>query len=89
MTILDEKIDTRVKDVRFEVDAMTVALYDGRKISAPLDWFPRLLGATPQQRQNWTLAAGGHGIHWPDLDEDLSTEGLLRGTQAQNARGSG
>jgi hypothetical protein len=82
MTILDEKTNTRVQDVCFDVDAMTVALADGRKISAPLAWFPRLLNATPQQRQNWTLAAGGHGIHWPDIDEDLSTEGLLRGIPA-------
>jgi len=82
MTILDEKIDTRVKDVFFELDAITVALADGRKISAPLAWFPRLLNATPLQRQNWTLAAGGHGIHWPAIDEDLSIEGLLRGARA-------
>jgi hypothetical protein len=82
MTILDEKIDTRVKEVWFEADAMTVALTDGRKISIPLAWFPRLLNATAQQRQNWMLAAGGHGIHWPEIDEDLSTEGLLRGTPA-------
>ena len=82
MAILDEKINTRVQDVRFEADAMTVALAAGRKITTPLAWFPRLLNATPQQRQHWTLAAGGHGIHWPEIDEDLSTEGLLRGTPA-------
>jgi hypothetical protein len=82
MTILDEKTGARVQDVSFGADAVTVSLADGRKISAPLAWFPRLLNATPQQRQNWTLAAGGHGIHWPDIDEDLSIEGLLRGTQA-------
>jgi Protein of unknown function (DUF2442) len=89
MTILDEKTNTRVEGVRFEADAMTVTLADGRKISAPLAWFPRLLNATPQQRQNWTLAAGGHGIHWPDIDEDLSTEGLLRGTPAPASKPQG
>jgi hypothetical protein len=78
--ILHGTNDTRVQDVTFEADAMTVELADGRKITAPLAWFLRLLNATPQQRQNWTLAAGGRGIHWPDIDEDWSTEGLLRGT---------
>lgn len=54
MTILDEKTGTRVQDVWFEAEAVTVALADGRKIPAPLAWFRRLLNATPQQRQNWT-----------------------------------
>lgn len=64
---------------------MTVELEDGRAISAPLAWFPRLLHATPAQRAHWQVAGGGFGIHWPDVDEDLSVEGLLRGAPA--ARG--
>ena len=48
----------------------------------PLAWYPRLLNATPEQRKNWKVGGGGYGIHWPDLDEDLSTEGLLRGAVA-------
>ena len=52
---------------------------DGRSISVPLAWFPRLLDATPEQRARWEPAGAGYGIHWPDLDEDLSTEGILRG----------
>jgi hypothetical protein len=65
----------RVKDVRFTDDTVIVDLLDGRTISVPLVWYPRLLSATPAQRANWRLAGGGFGIHWPDIDEDLSTEG--------------
>jgi hypothetical protein len=68
----------RVKDVRFTEDALVVDLLDGRSLSVPLVWYPRLLSATPVQRANWRLAGGGFGVHWPDLDEDLTTEGLLR-----------
>jgi hypothetical protein len=59
-----------------------VSLRDGRVISVPLAWYPRLLNATPAQRNNWKIAGGGYGIHWPDVDEDLSTEGLLHGAPA-------
>jgi hypothetical protein len=52
---------------------------DGRVITVPLAWYPRLLDATPEQRRRWKIAGAGYGLHWPDLDEDLSTEGLLRG----------
>src|SRR5260370_712160 len=72
----------RVKDVRFTEDVLVVDLLDGRTISVPLVWYPRLLSATPEQRSNWRPAGGGFGIHWPDVDEDLSTEGLLRGAPA-------
>jgi hypothetical protein len=74
--------DERVLDVMFNDDALSVSLRDGRVISVPLVWYPRLLNATPAQRKNWNIAGGGYGIHWPDLDEDLSTEGLLRGASA-------
>jgi uncharacterized protein DUF2442 len=72
----------RVKDVRLDEDVLTVDLADGRTISVPLAWYPRLLHATPEQRANWRTCAGGFGIHWPEVDEDLSTEGLLRGAPA-------
>jgi hypothetical protein len=72
----------RVADVSFTEDALCVSLRDGRKISVPLTWYPKLLHATPEQRNNWRAAGGGYGIHWPDIDEDLSTEGLLRGAPA-------
>jgi hypothetical protein len=55
---------------------------DGRTITVPLTWYPRLLNATEAQRNNWCVSAAGYGIHWPDIDEDLSTEGLLRGSPA-------
>jgi hypothetical protein len=58
---------------------MSVSLSDGRIISVPLEWYPRLLNAKPSARKNWQLCAAGAGIHWPDADEDLSIEGLLGG----------
>jgi len=63
--------------VSFEDDSLVVRLADGRVIAAPLEWFPRLRNASPEQRANWRLIGNGIGIHWPDLDEDLSVEGLL------------
>jgi len=72
----------RVKDVRVDDDMLTVDLHDGRTISVPLAWYPRLLHATAAERLNWQIAGGGFGIHWPDIDEDLSTAGLLRGAPA-------
>lgn len=71
-----------VKAVRLDSDTLTVDLRDGRTISVPLAWYSRLLHATPEQRARWEVAGGGFGIHWPDIDEDLSTEGLLRGAPA-------
>lgn len=71
-----------VKSVEVSVEELSVALMDGRRIVVPLVWFPRLSGATPKQRQNWEICAGGFGLHWPDIDEDLSTAGLLRGAHA-------
>lgn len=75
-------VGERVQDVRVTDDTLTVDLFDGRTISVPLAWYPRLLHATPAQRSNWQIAGGGFGVHWPDIDEDLSTEGLLRGAPA-------
>jgi hypothetical protein len=77
--------DERVLDVQFTDDTISVSLRDGRVITVPLVWFPRLLDATTGQRMNWKIAGGGYGIHWPELDEDLSTEGLLRGAPAPKA----
>ncbi|MBI2187437.1 MAG: DUF2442 domain-containing protein [Acidobacteria bacterium] len=82
MSAIQPKPGERVKDVRCSNDALSVDLMDGRTITVPLAWYPRLLHATPEQRANWKIAGAGFGIHWPDIDEDLSTEGLLRGTPA-------
>jgi hypothetical protein len=78
------RADERVQDVRFTDYEFSVSLMDGRTITVPLAWFPRLRHASPDQRRNWTISAAGYGIHWPDLDEDLSTEGLLRGAPSPN-----
>jgi hypothetical protein len=76
------------EDKRVLDDALSVSLRDGRVISVPLVWYPRLLDATPAQRKNWKIAGGGYGIHWPDIDEDLNTEGLLRGARAPRGQTS-
>ena len=72
----------RIKDVHFTDDTLGVDLLDGRTIIVPLAWYPRLLEASSEQRLNWKISGAGYGIHWPDIDEDLSTEGLLRGAPA-------
>ena len=82
MGILALKADERVASVGFTPDSPSVSLMDGRVISVPLAWYPRLLHAMTEQRTHWKIAGGGYGIHWPDLDEDLSTEGLHRGAPA-------
>jgi hypothetical protein len=85
MNISARIADERVADVRCDDASLIVDLADGRMISVPLAWYPRLLDATPKQRANWKKCGGGYGIHWPDIDEDLSTEGLLRGAPAPKA----
>jgi len=69
----------RAVGVEVDADALTATLADGRVIAAPLAWFPRLLHADADARRNWRLIGGGLGVHWPDLDEDVSIEGLLAG----------
>ena len=65
--------------VGLSADALTAHLVDGRTISVPLEWYPRLLHGTPAERDHWLLQANGRHVHWPDLDEDLSVDGLLAG----------
>ena len=69
---------TLAETVRFTDDALIVALSDGREVSVPLEWFPRLRDATAEQRDNWRLIARGIGIHWEDVDEDIAVTTLLR-----------
>ncbi len=83
-----EAADIRVRSVSVTDDELSVALMDGRSISAPLAWYPRLANATAAQRSRWEIAGGGYGIHWPEIDEDLSTEGLLRGARAPGGAGN-
>ena len=86
MAISAPASDIRVRSVRIDDEQLTVDLMDGRSISVPLAWYLRLLEATPEQRRHYVVAGGGYGLHWPDVDEDLSTEGLLRGSPAPARR---
>ena len=80
MSISAVKIEVpTVEGVTITEDTLTVDLSDGRTVSVPLAWFPRLLHASPEERRNWRLIGRGQGIHWVDIDEDLSVEGLLAG----------
>jgi len=67
------------RNVQFTDDELVIELSDGRKISAPLVWFPRLLSASAEARQHWQILGGGEGIHWPEADEDISVGNLLAG----------
>lgn len=78
MTTLAVRLDATAVEVRFDDALLRVTLADGRELAAPIEWFPRLRDATPEQRANWRLVGRGQGIHWPDIDEDLSVAGLLR-----------
>ena len=70
------------ESVRVSHDRLVVALRDGREISVPLSWYPRLAHGEPKEHENWRLIGGGMGIHWPDLDEDISVDGLLAGRRS-------
>lgn len=78
MSILPKIQVVLIMEVTFTDDMMQVNLTDGRQIRVPLEWFPRLQRASPAERRNWRLIGKGLGVHWPDLDEDVSLEGLLR-----------
>jgi hypothetical protein len=86
MGILALSADERVRAVQSNEDSLSVDLMDGRTITVPLAWYPRLLKATQSQRDHWEASGGGYGIHWPEIDEDLSTEGLLRGAPAPKSQ---
>jgi hypothetical protein len=73
----------RIQDVMTTEDRLNVSYEDGRVVSLPLKWYPRLKHATPAQRRNWELIGQGYGVHWPEVDEDLSAEGLLKGLPAR------
>ena len=81
--------DLRVQSVYFTENTISVDLMDGRTITVPLVWYPKLLAATPEQRKKWVVCGGGYGIHWEEIDEDLSTEGLLRGAPAPRSQFQG
>lgn len=82
MSTLISEQDVFAESVQFSADLMTVALDDGRAISVPLAWYPRLLNGTSPEREHYELIGDGEGIHWPDLDEDISVAGLLAGKRS-------
>jgi len=80
MNTLAVEMHPQAQNIACDETQLTVELVDGRIIIAPLVWFPRLAKASKEQRNNWELLGNGEGIHWPDVDEDLSVAGLLLGT---------
>jgi hypothetical protein len=80
--------DVRAQHVAISDESLTVDLSDGRSISVPLAWYPRLLRGSPGERQNWRLIGNAEGIHWPDLDEDISVENLLLGQRSGESQDS-
>lgn len=89
MTISAVEIDVpSAEGVTVTEDTLTVDLSDGRTISVPLAWFPRLMRSAPEERNNWRLIGRGHGIHWKDIDEDISVEGLLAGKPSGESQAS-
>ena len=82
------EIQTAITRVNVTADALAAELSDGRTISVPLAWYPRLLHGSVKERNHWRLIAKGHGVHWPDLDEDISVENLLRGQPSGESQSS-
>lgn len=82
------EIAPRAIGVAVTDDTLTVDLEDGRSISVPIGWYPRLAYGTPEERANFELSGAGRGIHWPDLDEDLGVEGLLLGKKSKESQAS-
>ena len=78
----------RATNVTITDDTLLVDLEDGRTISVPIGWYPRLAQGTPEERQNFQISGAGYGIHWPDLDEDIGIEGLLAGKKSTESRSS-
>ena len=82
MTNSEPRARDRIVNVRFTDQSLSADLADGRTITVPLAWYPKLLSATASQRAGWKISAAGYGVHWDEIDEDLSSEGLLRGAPA-------
>ena len=85
MNIVD-KTEVRIKKIQITGDTITAHLVDGRTISVPLVWSWRLSEATPEQRENYEIIGDGEGVHWPDIDEDISAEGMLYGIPARRPK---
>jgi len=89
MSILGSELGKAVvQNVSVNDEALIADLADGRTITVPLAWFPRLAYGTPEERSHWRIIGGGEGIHWPDLDEDISVESLLTGSRSRESQES-
>ncbi|MFQ5454737.1 MAG: DUF2442 domain-containing protein [Nitrospirota bacterium] len=89
MSILAVEVEVPyAENVTITEDTLSVDLSDGRSISVPIAWYPRLLHSTPRARSNWRLIGKGHGIHWEDIDEDISIENLLMGKSSGESQES-
>ena len=88
MSTVAIEIHVKVLDVSITDDALSVDLDDGRTITVPLAWYPRLLNGTPEERSHWRLIGKGEGIHWPDVDEDISVENLIVGKPSSESQRS-
>ena len=86
MRTSEPRAGEKIKAVRMDEDVLTVDLADGRTVSTPLVWYPRLLHASPQQRSNYVISGAGFGIHWPDIDEDLRVDVMLAGAAEPGVR---
>lgn len=86
--IYDEETTARVRHVVFTETSFTVEFLDRPEITRPLDWFPRLAHGTPSERDHWRLIADGYGINWPDLDEDISADNIIRGQRSMECETS-
>ncbi|GJL56501.1 MAG: hypothetical protein NPIRA02_36330 [Nitrospirales bacterium] len=87
-SVMPNPVSPRAEHVTITDDTLSVDLGDGRTIAAPLAWFPRLVHATPDEKHNWRLIGQGEGIHWEDLDEDISIDGLLEGRPSSESQTS-
>jgi hypothetical protein len=87
-SLATKQVEIRATSVRLSNDALIVDLSDGRTVSAPLAWYPRLLNGTPVERDDHQLIGEGLGIHWPQLDEDISVEGILAGRRSHESKES-
>ncbi|MBU0701592.1 DUF2442 domain-containing protein [bacterium] len=86
MSTVDNLIEPRIKDICVREEEIIAQLVDGRTISVPLTWSWRLLKATPKQRSRFEIIGDGYGVHWPDIDEDISAEGMLYGIPAHREK---
>ena len=85
---MSKLLEARAQNISVTEDSLIVDLVDGRSVTVPIAWFPRLLHGTCKQRNNWRFIGSGEGVHWPDLDEDISVQNLLVGHRSGESQSS-